>query len=136
MATIRCFFILVFLLQILFPSNTYGSTNLIPSNLKTDPKTFFPTLELSVRTFVSLSVKQMEVLAGRKLTAREKLSFFVLKIKMKHDLKRNPHIQLSDYYGKNANRKLGTGWWILIILAGLMLLVFVLYILAFGGAFS
>jgi hypothetical protein len=78
----------------------------------------------------------MEALAGRKLTLRERISFSVMRLKMKHDLKRNPDVQLSDYYGKNANRKLGTGWWILIIILGVVLLAFVLYILAFGGAFS
>jgi hypothetical protein len=83
-----------------------------------------------------LSVKQIEALAGRKLTLRERVSFSVMKLKMKHDLKRNPDVQLSDYFGKNASRRLGTGWWILINVSGLALLAFVLYILAFGGAFS
>jgi hypothetical protein len=135
MVTIRCF-IIAFLLQALFSAETYGSTARIPHRLEANPSTLFPGFKVSARTFVSLSIKQMEALAGRKLTLRERISFSVMRLKMKHDLKRNPDVQLSDYYGKNANRKLGTGWWILIIILGVVLLAFVLYILAFGGAFS
>jgi hypothetical protein len=81
-------------------------------------------------------VPQLERLAGRRLTVKEKVLLSVMKFKMKHDLKKHPDVQLSDYYGKNARRRLGTGWWILIIVVGLALLAFILFILAWGGAFS
>jgi hypothetical protein len=128
---------LVFLLQFIFSAGTaYGSISIASANQQPIPAFIFPALEISVRAFISLPMVQLESLAGRKLTLRERISFSVMKLKMKHDLKRNPDVQLSNYYGKNANRKLGTGWWILIIVVGVVLLAFFLYILAFGGAFS
>ncbi len=52
---------------------------------------------------------------------------------MKHDLKKNPKLTLIDYYGREGKKRIGTVWWILIGLAGLVLVLLITLMIAYGG---
>jgi flagellar basal body-associated protein FliL len=56
-----------------------------------------------------------------------------MKIKMKQGLKNNPHLTLKEYDESKPKRRMGSGWWILIGAAGALLLLFIVFAIAFGG---
>jgi hypothetical protein len=86
--------------------------------------------------FVKLSAKEFSAFSGKKLSLRERLYFSLLKIKMKHDLKKNPNLTINDYLSKKSRRHLGTFWWILIIVAGVLLIASILFVIAYSGGFG
>src|SRR5438128_7129507 len=47
--------------------------------------------------FIKLSAKEYSDLTGKKLNFFQRLSFKVTKMKMKHDLKKNPGLKITDY---------------------------------------
>lgn len=94
--------------------------------LPTNPDRYEAAKSLSINSIVNLSAKQFSELTGRRMNIWDKLSFSIMKIKMKHDLKKNPDLTLKDYLGKEGKKRLGTGWWILIVIAGLFLLAVVM----------
>jgi hypothetical protein len=64
--------------------------------------------------FVKLSVKEFGLLTGRKLNFMQRLSFNVAKLRMKHDLKKNPNLEITDYLNKlDKDSSFGSGWFLL-----------------------
>lgn len=90
---------------------------------------------LKISELVNLSAKQFSELSGKKMNMLEKVSFGIMKIKMKHDLKKNPNLTLKDYYSSGSKKRLGTGWWILIGVAALLLLVVILFITSYAPSY-
>jgi hypothetical protein len=62
-----------------------------------------------------------------------RLSFSFLKMRMKHDFKKNPDLKVNDYYAKNGKRHLGAGWIVLLSIAGLILILFVFFLISFAN---
>jgi hypothetical protein len=87
---------------------------------------------LSLNSIIHLSAKQFSELTGKKMNIWDKLSFSIMKIKMKHDLKKNPNLTLKYYLGKEGRKRLETVWWILIGLAGIFLLAILIFIIAYA----
>lgn len=69
---------------------------------------------MKVSDFTNLSVEEYSILSGTKLTIANRLSFKLLKLKMKHQLKKNPEITVENYF--EAER----GFSVLWFLAGLL----------------
>ena len=82
---------------------------------------------------VKLSARQLMELTGKKMNLWEKVSFGIMKVKIKHDLKKYPNLTLKDYYSNKIKNRLGTIWWILIGIAGVLLLAIVIFIIAYSG---
>jgi len=80
---------------------------------------------LKASEFVKLSLKDISKLYGRKLSMKEKISFTIMNKKMKHAIKKDPNLTVKDYLA--THRKLGTGWWILIVVIGIILIGFATY---------
>ena len=78
---------------------------------------------LKVSYLVNLSAAQFGKLTGKKLNVWQRVKFDLLKIKMRHDLKKDPNLQLKDYYSKSGKKRLGTGWIILISVVGVLLIL-------------
>src|SRR5437870_320947 len=53
--------------------------------------------------FIKLSAEQFTLTTGKKLNLLNRISFSLLKMKIKHDLKKNPNLTIADYYLKNAS---------------------------------
>jgi hypothetical protein len=93
-------------------SNTKPSTNFINGTIKS----------LRITELVNLSAKQFSELTGKKMNMWDKVSFSIIKIKMKHDLNKNLNLTLSDYYNNAPRKRWGTGKWILVIFLTLLLI--------------
>lgn len=52
---------------------------------------------LKASEFVKLSAKDYTALTGKKLNFFQRMSFNLTKVKMKHDLKKNPDLKVTDY---------------------------------------
>jgi hypothetical protein len=52
---------------------------------------------LKASEFVKLSAKDYTALTGKKLNFFQRLSFNLTRVKMKHDLKKNPDLKVTDY---------------------------------------
>jgi hypothetical protein len=53
--------------------------------------------------FIKLSPKQFTALTGQKLNFFQRLSFKLTKMKLKHDLKKNPDLKLTDYINASGD---------------------------------
>ena len=117
MKKIKFLFLFTSLLAIAGLNNSYGFS--IPSRERYKAAKY-----LKISDFVNLSAKQFSELTGKKMNILEKLSFKIMKIKMKHDLKKNPNLTLKDYYDSGSKQHAGT--WILIgILITLLVLLLI-----------
>jgi hypothetical protein len=72
------------------------------------------------REFITLSFKQFATLTGQKQNLRNRLSFGIMKLKVKHDLKKNPDLMISEFY--RPHEKTPTWKIILWVLVGLLVL--------------
>lgn len=75
----------------------YGFSVIKPAAENEIPPALAALQYVKVSDFVKLSAKEYSVITGKKLNFLQKLSFKVTKMKMKHDLKKNPALKLSDY---------------------------------------
>ena len=82
---------------------------------------------VKVSDFVKLSSKQFSELTGKKMTMAEKLSFLILKSRMKHVLKKDPDIKIKDYFSKKKSSTLSVLLWILIGFFALILLAVLIF---------
>ncbi len=83
--------------------------------------------------FVKLSAKDFTLITGRKMNVWNRLSLSFIKMRMKHDLKKNPNLNVNDYYA-NKGRKHLSAWWIVgICVVSLALLLFIFAIAAFAS---
>ncbi len=106
-------------------NTAYSSAIIHP---KGEPTGFENLKTLRADKLILFSQKQFSELTGKKLNIFEKLSFKLLKLKMKHDLKKDPNLTLQDYYGKAPKKRLGTGWIILITVTSVLLILFLVAI--------
>ena len=87
---------------------------------------------LQVSELVKLSAKDYGTLTGKKMTMWDKISFKIMKMKMKHDLKKNPNLLISDYMSsKKTSTAINIVYYILI---GILLFMVIILVLA-GGKF-
>ena len=68
--------------------------------------------------FIKLSVKDYSLITGKKLRLFEKVSFKIMKMKIKHDLKKNPNLLMTDYYKENKRPFKFNFLWFLIGMLG------------------
>lgn len=74
---------------------------------------------LKASEFVKLSAKEFSDLTGKKLNIFQRMSFKLTKMKMKHDLKKNPDLKVTDYInGDDTTFRIDALWLILGILIG------------------
>ncbi|HUS02624.1 MAG TPA: hypothetical protein VMY77_12890 [Chitinophagaceae bacterium] len=80
---------------------------------------------------VKLSAARLTEITGKKMSMWDKVSFAIAKMKMKHDLKKNPDLQLTDFtFRKNKSSVWRILQWVLI---GFLVLFFIM--LAVAGGF-
>ena len=82
---------------------------------------------ITVSNFVKLSSKQFSELTGKKMTVTDKLSFLILKNRMKHALKKDPGITIQEYFSKKKSSILSVLLWILIGFVALILLIVLIF---------
>ncbi len=75
---------------------------------------------LQASEFVKLSPKEFSAITGKKLNFFQRIEFNLLKAKMRHDLKKNPDLKITEYFPKNNPLPpFKINWlWLLLGLAG------------------
>lgn len=92
-----------------------------------------PLNGLSIHKIINVSAKEFASLTGKKMNLWERISFTILKIKLKSELKLNPGLTIEKYTADKQRKRLGAGWWILIGAAGALLVLFIIFAIAYGG---
>lgn len=122
MKKIKFLSLFISLLAITCTNNSYGFSIQNPT---TNPEKYEAIQGLRISELVSLSAKQFSELTGKKMNFWDRLSFSVIKMKMKHDLKSNPNLTISDFYSGKSKHRLSPWLWVAIGLGLLLILVVV-----------
>jgi hypothetical protein len=77
--------------------------------------------DLKVSDFIKFSTKDYSRIVGKKLNLKEKISFKIMKVRMKHQLKKQPNLLVGDYLATEG--KISTGWLVAIIVVVLILIL-------------
>ena len=69
---------------------------------------------LRASVFVKLSAKEFSEITGRKLNLPQRIYFKIIQRKLRHELKRNPDLLITDYYDpKKAKFKFDALWFVI-----------------------
>lgn len=78
-------------------NTTYAFSVIKPVENSISPTISSAWKYMQVSEFVKLTPKEFSSLTGKKLNFLQRLSFRATQVKMRHDLKKNPNLSLSDY---------------------------------------
>ena len=81
--------------------------------------------------YIKLSFKQFSKFTGKKETLWNKLSFSIMKMKIKHDLKKNPELNLMDY--NKSQHRMSMVMKILAWIIGIALILLLVVAIIFSG---
>jgi hypothetical protein len=88
---------------------------------------------LSVNQFIHLSAGQFGMLTNKKMNLWDRFSFNLMKLKLKHELKKDPSLTLKTFAAESkAKHRLGVGVWILIGIVGLLLILLLAFAITVG----
>jgi len=91
-----------------------------------------PWKYLRANEFIKMSVKDFNQLTGKKMNLIQRVSFHLLKQRMKQEMKKNPSLTVNEYL--NSHRKKMKTWLkIVLIIVGAILIAFLIFALAYGG---
>lgn len=82
------------------------------------PSSLAASKYLNASEFIKLSVAQYITLTGKRLNVFQKLAFRAAKMRMKHDLKKNPSLLITDYVDGDGSFRVDPLWLILGVLLG------------------
>ena len=99
-------------------SMAYGFSVIKPINNADVPASLTAFKYIKASEFVKLSVKDFNSLTGKNLNLFQRMAFKITKMKIKHDLKKNPDLQITNYINGDGGFKLDPLWLILGILIG------------------
>ena len=110
---------LIFILSI---SSSHAASIINPESALTGS----PSKYLKASEFVKLSPDEFSRLTGKNLNSIERVSFRLLKHRMKRDLKKNPALMVSEYF-KPAKKKMSNVLFIILIAICVIFFVFVIF---------
>ena len=73
--------------------------------------------------FIKLSFKQFASFTGEKENLWNNLSFNIMKMRVRHDLKKNPGLSITDYNSNRSKHGLSVGLWIVFGFIALILII-------------
>lgn len=82
---------------------------------------------------INLSPDDLAAFKGKRMNIWDRISFKIMKMNMRKELKENPDILVSDYYSKTMQKRLAWGWWVLISVGALLILFAILSALALAS---
>lgn len=125
--------ILLFLLCLFIIENkTFAISIIVPTTVASNSSNDLPGKYFNASEFVKLSVKEFSKLSGVKLNWYQKLSFVITKSRLKHDLKKNPALKITDYNTKAEKGKKFNFLWFILGIAGPVIGVFTGSLILFG----
>ena len=106
--------ILLLLCFFINENSTFAASIIVSPTIAARTCNNLPAKYLNASEFVKLSAKEFSSLSGIKLNLFQKLSFGITKLRLKHDLKRNPKLKITaDYYNAEKGKKFNFLWFIL-----------------------
>ncbi|HSN08544.1 MAG TPA: hypothetical protein VLS85_05880 [Hanamia sp.] len=112
-------------LAVFFPENkSYGFSVIVPVTPNSNVQKKLSTKYLNAAEFVKLSAHDFSKLTGQKLNLFQRVAFQITKLKLKHDLKKNPDLKITDY---RKEPEKGNGFNFLWFIIGLAAPIFGLF---------
>lgn len=87
--------------------------------------------DLTISELINFSSDDFVTFYGKRMNILEKISFKVMK--MRKELKKDPDLLVSKYYSRTIQKRLESGWWVLIIHVSLAILLGLLIALAMAS---
>ncbi len=100
---------------------SYGFSIFKPLPDKANTSDILTEKYLKASEFIKLSARDFSALTGKKLTLFQRLSFKITKMQIRHDLKKNPELKITDYLNKSQSSGSFNLLWFLLGLAGPLL---------------
>ena len=122
----------LFLFTLFLQVNAIRASSIIVPATKSNNVAAKSVKYLKASEFIKLSAKDFAQLTGKKLNVFQRMSFQIVKLKMKHDLKKNPNLLITDYAKapSGSDRRFSFLWFILGVagvITGLMMPVLPLF---------
>ena len=73
--------------------------------------------------FIKLSFKQFALFTGEKENLWNNISFTAMKMRIRHDLKKNPGLSINDYNSNRSKHGVSVGLWIVFGIIALILII-------------
>lgn len=128
----------LFLFTLFLQVNAIRASSIIVPATKSNNVAAKSVKYLKASEFIKLSAKDFAQLTGKKLNVFQRMSFQIVKLKMKHDLKKNPNLLVTDYTNSpSASGSRFSFLWFILGVAGIILgLMMPLWPLFFVCAFA
>ena len=124
--------IFIFLCLLIIENKTFAVSIIVPPVVVSNTSYDYHEKYLNAREFVKLTAKEFGKLSGIKLNWYQKLSFVITKSRLKHDLKKNPELKITDYHTKAEKGKKFNFLWFILGIAGPVIGVFTGSLILFG----
>lgn len=104
----------LFVLAVFFPERkSYGFSVIVRPNPNSNTRDKLSPKYLNAAEFLKLSAHDFSKLTGKKLNLIQRISFQIEKLRLKHDLKRNPDLKITDYFqGSEKTGRFNFLWFI------------------------
>ena len=79
---------------------------------------------------IKISAADFSLMTGKRMNAWQKISFKLMKVILRKELKKNPDLLMKDFY--TENKKMATGWIILLAVLSTLLLLLLIFAIAHG----
>ncbi|MEO5501295.1 MAG: hypothetical protein ABIR31_07625 [Ginsengibacter sp.] len=110
---------ILFLLCFFVPGNQSFAISIItPSAITSGVSDNIPAKYSNAGEFVKLSASDFSRLSGVKLNFVQRLCFVITKARLKHDLKKNPGLKITEYHNIGEKNKKFNFLWFILGLAG------------------
>lgn len=123
---------LLLLCLFIIENKTFAISIIVPPTVASNASVDLPGKYFNASEFVKLTAKEFSKLSGVKLNWYQKLSFVITKSRLKHDLKKNPELKLTDYNTKAEKGKKFNFLWFILGIAGPVVGVFTGSLILFG----
>jgi hypothetical protein len=99
-------------------NTAYGFSYIKPAPENINSSGYGSVKNLTAKEFIKLSAHDFSVLTGKKLNVFQRLFFTIAKMRVKHDLKKNPDLKITDYLDKEKKGNSFNFTWLLLGIAG------------------
>lgn len=111
------------LVGLFFICTVAGTNNVFSFSINKTVTTPYALKYLKGSEFIKLSFKQFASLTGEKENLGNNLSFSIMKMRIRHDLKKNPNLSITDYNSNRSKHGLSVALWIIIGIVALILII-------------
>jgi hypothetical protein len=111
------------LIGLFFMCTVAGINNAFSFSINKIVTTPYALQYLKGSEFIKLSFKEFASLTGEKENLRNNLSFSIMKMRIRHDLKKDQGLSITDYTSNRSKHRLSVGLWIIIGIVALILII-------------